>query len=487
MIVVFKCLNLVDKYKYMAREEQIKLMTETLAKQRSSFVAVTGRRRVGKTFLIHGIYQKNMCLVVTGIQNATAQVQIKNFAQKISEYSGKAPDQKLRDWQEVFLFLKQYLKSLPKNKKQVIFLDELPWMSTNKSGFIQLLAHLWNDYLSHEKHFILVICGSATSWITQKIINDKGGFHNRITELIQLQPFTLAETKSFLREKKILLSDIAIVQLYMAMGGIPYYIENIKRGESPAAAIERMCFSASGLLKNEYENLYSALFDQPEHYEAIVATLAEAKSGLSREEILKKSKVEGGGPYTRVMNDLIVSGFVIEEKPFGKLKRGSIYKLVDEYSVFYHKFIKRNKKPQKGIWQVLSASQQYKIWTGYAFETLCYKHVEEIKKSLGIASVYTESSSFRQAAKSGRPGFQIDLLLDRKDQVINLCECKFFDAPFEINKTYSVQLQARKALFKQVTGTKKSVFTTLITNQKHTSNSHFIDSIDAVVSITDFM
>jgi hypothetical protein len=241
------------------------------------------------------------------------------------------------------------------------------------------------------------------------------------------------------------------------------------------------------LLKNEYENLYSALFDQPENYEAIVATLAEAKGGLAREEILKKSKVDDGGPYTRVMNDLIVSGFVIEEKPFGKLKRGSIYKLVDEYSVFYHKFIKKNKKSQKGIWQILSASQQYKIWSGYAFETLCYKHMEEIKKALGIAGVYTETSSYRYTGKPNKQGFQIDLLIDRKDAVINLCECKYYEAPFEVNKAYSAQLQTRKILFKQTTGTRKSVFTTLITNHALKPNVHSIDSVDVTINAANFM
>ena len=471
----------------MARIEQVALMRETLTKTRSSFVAVTGRRRVGKTYLIEEVYRKNMCFSATGIQNGSTLLQINNFTQKISDYSGKIIKDKPKNWQTVFQILKKYFQSLSKTKKQVIFIDELPWMCTNKSGFIQLLAHLWNDYLSKEKHFVLVICGSATSWITQKIINDKGGFHNRITETIQLMPFTLAETKSFLAAKKIQLSDSSIVQLYMTMGGIPYYLENIKRGESPSQIIERICFSETGVLKNEYQNLYSALFDQPENHEAIVAALAEAKVGLSREEIIKKSKVEEGGPYTRTMNDLIVSGFVVEERPYGKLKRGSIYRLVDEYSVFYHKFMKKNKKTHKGVWQILSATQQYKIWVGYAFETLCLKHIPEIKKALGIASVYTETSSYRHISKNADKGFQIDLLIDRKDQVINLCECKFYELPFEISKSYSEQLQLRKSLFKKVSKTKKNVFTTLISNHPLKKNAHAIDSIDVTISTSDIM
>lgn len=489
MVVVFIVVFLIDKYKYkmIGRESQLALMHETLSINKSCFVALTGRRRVGKTYLINQVYKQNMCLSVTGIQNADTQIQINNFVQKISEHSIKRIKIKPKNWQDVFLLLKNYLKSLSKNKKQVIFLDELPWINTTKSGFIQLLAHLWNDYLSKEKHFVLVICGSATSWITEKIINDKGGFHNRITHSIQLKPFTLAETKAFLNNKKITLSDSSIVELYLVMGGVPYYLENIKRGESPSKAIERMCFSENGLLKNEYDNLYKALFDYPENHEAIIASLAEAKSGLSREEIIKKSKVATGGPYTRAINELIVSGFIIEETPFGKLKRGSIYRLVDEFSVFYHKFIKKNKKANKGIWQLLATSQQYKIWTGYAFETLCIKHTDEIKKVLGIFNVYTQTWSYRHISQNKTDGFQIDLLIDRKDQAINLCECKFYDAPFEINKSYATQLKIRKSLFKQVTKTRKNIFTTLITNYPLKQNAHSIDSIDVNLTISELM
>lgn len=469
------------------RKEQVELMKETLSIAKSSFVAVTGRRRVGKTFLIHETYQKNLCLVVTGIQNAGTKAQIKNFVQKISEHSYKKPGKDIKNWQEVFLFLKKYLKTLSKKKKQVIFLDELPWMSTNKSGFIQLLAHLWNDYLSKEKHFILVVCGSATSWITQKIINDRGGFHNRITHSIQLKPFTLAETKAFLEARKIQLSDSAIVELYMAFGGVPYYLENIRRGESPTQAIERICFNEGGLLKREYDNLYKALFDNPENYEAIIETLAMAKGGLSREDIIKKSGVIGGGPYTRAINDLIISGFVVEETPYEKLKRGSIYRLVDEFSVFYHRFMKSNKKYSKGVWQILSASQPYKIWAGHAFETVCIKHVPEIKRALGIESVFTETASYRHTGKRGENSFQMDLLIDRRDMVINLCECKFYNAPFEINKKYSTEIQTRRALFKETTNTRKMVFNTFITNYPIKQNAHSIDCVDKNITVSDLM
>ncbi len=469
------------------RAQQIAAMTDALQVQRSSFIALTGRRRVGKTYLIEQVYQNYFCLKVTGIQGAGTQEQINNFMQKLMEAAQLTLIGQPANWQQVFILLKAYLSKLPKRKKQVIFLDELPWMSTNKSGFLQMLAHLWNDYLSKEKHFILVVCGSATSWITQKIVNDKGGLHNRLTEIIQLQPFTLSETKAFLQTKKIHLTNPAIAELYMALGGIPYYLEKIRKGESVSAALERLCFSEAATFKNEYDNLYKALFDHPENHEAVVAALATVKNGLTREAIINKAKIAAGGPFTRTISDLIISGFVTEELPFGKVKRGSVYRLVDEFSIFYHRFMKNYKKTVKGYWQQQAGTQSYKIWTGYAFENICMKHTDAIKKALGIQNVFTTTASFQHKAGNLAAGFQIDFIIDRNDQTINLCECKFYNAPFEIDKKYSAQLQLRKELFKTATGSRKTIFNTIITNQKMVQNMHSLDSIDNALTIDDFM
>ena len=429
-----------------------------------------------------------MCFSITGIQNADLQTQINNFCQKIAEYHGsKTLIGRVSNWQEVFHLLKQFLMSLTKDKKQVIFIDELPWVATAKSGFTQLLAHLWNDYLSQEKHFILVICGSATSWITQNIINDKGGFHNRVNLPIHLQPFTLAETKRFFQSNNIQFTDTGIAEIYMTLGGLPYYLEQIKKGESPTKAIERLCFSETGILKNEYNNLYKALFNYWENHEAIVEALATAHAGLSREALLAKSKVKAGGPFTRTMNDLILTGFVAETVPYGKKKRGTVYRLVDEFSVFYHRFMKGNEKKDSSIWPIIASSQNYKIWKGFAFETLCMKHIDEIKNALGIRNVYTETSSFTKPGTTAEDGFQIDLIIDRKDAAINLCECKFYESNFEITKKYADEIKKRKTAFKEITGTKKMIINTFISNEDMIQNEHSLEVVDAFVKVAELM
>jgi uncharacterized protein len=472
----------------IGREAQTKIMQDAIQSKNSSFVAITGRRRVGKTYLIKEVYEKNICFSVSGIQNANLQAQINNFVQKIAEFNNTMLVLgTVNDWQKVFILLKSYLKELPKNKKQVIFIDELPWIATAKSGFIQLLAHLWNDYLSQEKHFILVVCGSATSWITQKIINDKGGFHNRVNLPIHLKPFTLAETKLFLKSKNISFTDTGIAEIYMILGGLPYYLEQIKKGESPSKAIERICFSETGILKSEYNNLYKALFTNWENHEAIVAILAQSHNGLTRESIIQKSKISAGGPFTRAMSDLVLTGFVEESNPFGKKKRGSIYRLVDEFSVFYHHFIKGNEKKDSSVWQIISNSQKYKIWRGYAFETLCMKHINEIKNALGIRNVYTETFSFTKKGTATTGGFQIDLIIDRKDAAINLCECKFYESNFEITKKYAQEIKQRKTAFQEETKTKKMIINTFIANENIIENEHSLEVVDFFINASELM
>jgi len=471
----------------VGRERQTKVLLSLLKDKRSHFIALTGRRRVGKTYLVDEVYKDHMAYRATGIQDADTEAQVTNFVQKVIEYSNVPLIGTLSNWQETFIYFKSYLKTLSKKKKHVIFIDELPWMATARSGFIQGLAHLWNDYLSKEKHFVLVVCGSATSWISKKIVNDKGGFHNRLSHIIKLEPFTLKETKKFLASRKINLTDNAIAEIYMTMGGIPFYLEQIEKGESPTVAIERLCFSGDGLLKYEYDNLYKALFDYPENHEAIVKALATAQNGLTREEIIKKSKVDAGGPYTRAMDDLIVSGFIIEETPYGRKKRGALYRLIDEYSVFYHKFIQPNQNKNAGIWQQLSSKQTYKIWTGYAFETLCLRHVDEIKKALGITNVYTENYSYRNTGNEDETGFQIDLIIDRNDNTINLCECKFYSAEYTVDKKYASHLRERRANFIKKTKTKKLVFNTMITNYPIKENEHSLDVVDSRIVVSQLM
>lgn len=469
----------------IGRKKEQRTLELILKRKKAAFLAITGRRRVGKTYILDAFFKDHMCFRMTGIQDASIEEQLTNFSNSLFNQS-KAVQLVPQDWQEAFFLLRAYLETLDKESKKVIFIDELPWMVTPKSNMLQHLAHFWNDYLSKQPRFILAICGSASSWLTKYVINDIGGLHNRVTDHIHLVPFTLNETKEFLVHKGINLSHQEIAKIYMTFGGIPFYLDQIRRGENSSTAIERTCFSSEGMLKREYDNLYKALFRKPESHEAIVEALSKKSAGLSRYQVIKQSKVAAGGAYDRAMNDLVISGFVTEFTPFGKKIRGAMYRLNDEFSIFYHRFMKENRKYSEGMWLQLANSQSYKIWTGYAFENICIKHSKEIKKALGISGVYTEASSFRVEGTEYERGFQIDMVMDRKDGVIHLFEIKYYGALFTIDKRYAYDLNARKQLFIEHTGTKKQVFTSLITNRGVKANAYANEVVDSELTLDDF-
>jgi uncharacterized protein len=471
---------LIKKQKLIVgRNAQVFEMEAILAQNKSAFVALTGRRRIGKTYLVDALYSQHYCFAASGIQEGNKQTQIVNFISKIAEYSKIPIVQIPNTWQQVFMLLKTYLQSLPKNKKQVIFLDELPWMATAGSGFVQILAHLWNDYLSKEKHFILVICGSATSWINKHIVNNKGGLHNRLTHKLHLQAFTLGEVKAYFQHNNIILKHAEVMALYMALGGVPYYLSLVRKGESASTAIERLCFDPNGLLKYEYNNLYKAIFDSPNYHEAVVKVLAKAKQGLTRDAIIKQAKVPEGGAIVRTLTELLQTGFIQQEIPYGKKVKQSIYRVVDEYTIFYHKFIDKHKKYTKGMWQQLQASQTYKIWSGYAFEAICIKHLQQVKIALGINNIFTTVNSFYSDKM-----LQIDLLIVRNDGIINICECKYYNSTQIKIDELQKELVQRKQKFEQLTQSKNTVFISLITNME-VSLARQVPIVDNVITVDD--
>jgi uncharacterized protein len=469
----------------VGRQSQLAQIELLKKSSKSEFVAIMGRRRVGKTYLIDNAFADNICFQMSGMQKGGTNVQLKNFQRKLSVYNKKKKKIALaKDWGEAFFQLQEYLDTLSKKKKQVIFLDELPWMATAKSIFLQYLAHFWNDYLSKQKHFILVICGSASSWLAKEVTSDVGGLHNRVTSVIRLEPFTLHETNLFLLSKNIKLSQQDVAKIYMAMGGIPYYLDDIQKGESAVQAIERMCFVAGGKLNIEYDNLYKALFKNAHLHERIITAIAGSQKGMLRSEIIVKSKVQDGGPFKRAMQELLDCGFIITINQFGQIKREEVYRLHDEYTAFYHRFIKKNKIFTEGMWLEIATSQAYKTWLGFAFELLAFRHLPQVKQKLGIAGIYSEVSTHYY--NIGKPnGLQIDLLIDRKDNSINYCEMKYYEEAFGFTKTFSDGVKEKMSRFKRVSKTKKQLFLTMITNHPIKQNEYSLELMQNNIVLGD--
>ena len=458
----------------IGRIEEKKILEQTLKSPEAELIAVYGRRRVGKTYLIRKTFAKNLIFEFSGVHNAPLKDQLINFRNTLADYLKlPVPPAVPVNWTDAFGMIKNYAEPLLKKGKCVIFLDEFPWLSSAKSGFLPAFEYFWNSWGTKQNNLVLTICGSAASWMIQNIVNDKGGLHNRITKKIRLLPFTLAETGEYLRYLNVNLNHYQITQLYMAIGGIPQYPKEVKPGQSATQNIDRICFTKDGVLESEFKNLYRSLFAEADKHIAVVRALAAKPEGLTRKQIISECGLTSGGRATELIEELTESGFISAYLPFQKTSRDSIYKLSDEYSRFYLKFIENNRATGAGTWVKLSAAPSWRSWSGTAFESICLKHTKEIKAALGISGVHTEESAWRYASPGkGKSGAQIDLLLDRQDFCISICEMKFSTTEFTIDKAYAAELESKCNVFKAKTNTPKTLFLVMITTFGTKDNSY---------------
>jgi len=468
----------------IGRLEEQKILGQALKSDEAELIAVYGRRRVGKTYLIREFFESHLILEFSGVHNATLKEQLLNFRNKLDEVMGLSLSSEIPvNWTAAFEMLKKYSEPLLKKRKCVIFLDEFPWLNTPKSGFLSAFEYFWNNWGTKQDNLVLAICGSAASWMIQKVVNSKGGLHNRITKKIRLLPFTLAETKNYLAHRNVKLDLYQIVQLYMAVGGVPHYLKEIKPGLSAAQNIDTLCFTKDGLLNTEFNNLYQSLFAEADKHISVVKALAAKPAGLNRQEIIAACGLSSGGRATLLIDELVESGFISGYIPFEKNVRDTIYKLSDEYSRFYLKFIEHARSTGPGTWIKLSAAPTWKSWSGTAFESICLKHIPEIKAALGIAGVFTEESIWRHVPGKGETGAQIDLLLDRNDFCISICEMKFSTNEFAIDKSYATDLQNKMEVFRQKTNTRKTLFLAMVTTFGTKDNAYKVSLVQNDITL----
>lgn len=462
----------------IGRREECELLHRALRSPRSELVAVFGRRRIGKTFLIRNLYKEHIVLEWSGMYKGTLKDQLRNFHAALPSRRKKQPVP--GDWMEAFAQLTAHLEdggpkpakrsgSRAVNRKRVVFIDEFPWLDSRRSRFLAAFSNWWNGYAAKHSDLVVVICGSAASYMIRKVINDRGGLHNRVTQRIRLAPFSLGETEQLLQRNKVRYTRYDILQLYMAMGGVPHYLQLVERGESVTQAIDRLCFDRLGYLRGEFNNVFASLFEHSDNHEAVVRALASVRRGLTRNAIATRSRLPSGGRLSATLTELEQSGFIERYTPYDG-KKDPLFRLTDEYTQFYLRYIEGTKPGRRGIWQKLSTSPAHRAWAGFAFETICMKHVEAIKDALGISGVRSVEGSW--IGKGDESGAQVDLLIDRDDNVINLCEMKFGNAPFRIDKRYATDLSAKMGAFISATGTRKSVFLTFVTTHGLEQNAH---------------
>jgi hypothetical protein len=455
----------------------------------AELIAVYGRRRVGKTFLIRRHFEDELYFELTGMSGGALKVQLQNFADalgKASRARGR-PGAPPASWIEAFGALAHAMERLPRRKrKRVVFIDELPWLATQRSGFLPAFEYFWNTWASRRSDLIVVVCGSAASWMVKQLLHARGGLHNRVTRHLRLEPFSLAETRAFLEARRVALDDYQILELYMALGGIPHYLKEIERGESAAQCIDRVCFSKTGLLGREFSHVYASLFDAAERHELVVRSLAQRRDGLTRNELLAATGMRSGGWTTEVLEELEASGFVMHTPQFGLAKKHAVYRLADEHSLFHLHWIEKHRGRSEGAWQRIRGSPAWRAWSGYSFEGVCLKHADRLRVALGIGGVQTEESTWRHRPvdDDDGDGAQIDLVIDRKDRSINLCEMKFCEAEFAIDKAYARALARKRETFRRLTGTRKSLFTTLVTTHGLAETRHRDSAVDVSIDMT---
>jgi hypothetical protein len=478
--------------KIIARENEKKLLQEIWESKSSEFLAVYGRRRVGKTYLIANFYEnKGLFFHITGTPFESTKQQLWNYSQIYREiFNNGEPHPVPKSWQEAFHQLKDTIKIKKTTAKIILFFDELPWLVTKKSGFVEALSYLWNRYLEADIRIILIVCGSAASWMISNIIDSRGGLYNRITRRISLQPFNLWETELYLKGKKVNLSRKQIVEIYMAIGGIAAYLDMVKPGKSSSQIISEICFNPQSPLYGEFDRLFKSLFSKSEIHTKIIRVLLNKRSGMDRSELFTKAGVKSGSVQNRVKKELIESGFIAETSHFGKRKKNALFRLSDEYSAFYLKWYKEIKNSRLPVnpnhWMMLHSSTQFKTWAGYSFENVCLNHIHQIAKALGISGIIYSFSSWTYRPKNKNDkGVQIDLLIERSDNCINLCEIKFYDRQFTVTKEYSEKLIYKKEKFMEATNTRKTVFITLITSFGAKENAWYLEAVNNQLTLND--
>lgn len=478
----------------IGRLKEIAELNSLYNSDRAHLIAIYGRRRVGKTYLIDQVFKNKFAFRHAGLSPVeTAEIncsdtssslkkQLYHFYNSLILYGMEkcdCPD----NWLDMFLQLELFLQSKDNGERQVVFLDELPWMDTHKSGFITAFEGFWNNWGCHRENLMVIVCGSATSWITDHLINNHGGLYDRLTYEIKLSAFSLGETAEYLNYLNVKLSKYDIVQAYMVTGGIPYYLSYFKKGSSLPQCVDDLFFSKNAKLKNEFERLFYSAFTNPKMMISIVKALSKKNSGFTRKEIATLIGQTAGGRLSYALNALIESDFVIKYVPFGYSKRQEHYRLTDSFCLFFLKFVENQKKITSSFWQNNIASQQVVSWRGIAFENVCFNHIEQIKNALRIGGISSEESAWSKKSDD-EDGTQIDLIIERKDNIVNMCEIKFYSNEFSVDKSYHQVLINREELLSKELSPKMMIHKTLITTVGLKDNEYSND-FDNVIILED--
>ena len=454
----------------IGRTEEIKTLDEVMSRKEGQLVAVYGRRRIGKTYLIRQYFKNKFTFYHTGESNVGFKDQLLGFRDSLRDYGHKCPLP--MTWREAFRELRSLIEA-SNDKKKVVFIDEMPWMDTPRSKFLPALEHFWNSWGSSRQDLVMIVCGSASTWIINNVLKNRGGLHNRITDQIHLLPFTLRECEELVHDSGLSMSRQEICALYMIFGGVAYYWGFLRKGESVAQNVDRLLFSPNGKLRGEFDSMVASLFKKDTGHRKVFAALAAKGIGMSRDELLKQTGLPDGRVFCQVLDSLEECGFVRKYTAYGKTRRNAFYQLLDSFSLFHMRFIETESNPDPNEWMTGISSKEKSAWEGIAFERVCLLHVREIKRALQIGGVKTSVCSWRHIAdETYGKGAQIDLLIDRADNVINVCEMKYSSGKYTLSKKDCENIDNKIDAFKAVSNTAKSIHLTIVTTNGLAENAY---------------
>jgi AAA+ ATPase superfamily predicted ATPase len=489
LFFLFYCAIIINKYKnqidiifykrikVIGREKEIDILEEALTSNRAEMIAVYGRRRIGKTYLIEQFYKKSNIKTISliGQSGATMQTQLDNAKHRLFEQHG-IDVSKAKNWTDIFNAIKIYHQERPK-KHFVLFIDELPWIATPKSGFIGALSYGWNSYFEEHTNVTFVLCGSAASWMIKKIVNEKGGLHQRLTRQIPLYPFSLKESEAYLKQQGFhYLSRKEIVDIYIVLGGVAQYLSFLNPQKSISENINQLCFSIGGELTREFQTLFVALFGKKGIHQQIVKYLGSVKKRLFLvDEISKKFDIKIEQLYI-TLDELEMAGFITKYTMYGRKKRDARYSLTDPFSAFYLKWISKTTQQDllenENYWQFIVGSQNWISWAGNSFESVCHKHILPIKKALGISGVHTQTYYWQEIGTENTKGTQIDMLIQRADKTVMVIEIKYYNQPFSISKSYATNLKHKIESFREKDKKNNSLMLVMLTTYGVKKNSY---------------
>lgn len=471
----------------IGREIERNKLQKAIDRNRAQIAVVYGRRRVGKTFLVNEFFANNFAFKHTAVspETVTSQkglllTQLREFHYSLRQYGLSDDIPCPKSWGEAFHLLQELLDGKADGNNQVIFIDELPWMDTSRSGFLPAFEHFCNDWCLARKHVKLIICGSATSWIVDEMLESKGGLYDRVTTPIYVRPFSLGECREYFRSEGFHLDEYDIVLAYMAFGGIPFYLSQFDNDLSVARNIDAILFGKDAILSGEFDKLFKSQFESPELMKSIVVAVGGKRSGLTREEIIKALKASSGGTFSNALAALEKSRLITSYNPFGN--EVTRFRLSDPFCCFYLHHVKGN-EGHSGYWQNNFNSAAMNVWLGLSFEQVVFSHIAQIKHSLGISGVDTNEYSWIVDSPDGGKS-QIDMIIDRADRVVNMCEIKFSKDDFTVDANYARTIQSRIDKVSEYKANRRSVISVLITTYGLKRNS-YSDRFQKVITMDE--